>query len=108
MTLPVISLGGRGIVSVVSNQIPGAMTELARLANQGDFAAARQRQRRYFPLMQVNFIEANPIPVKWGMSVMGLLEPVYRLPMVEPLAANKQKIEQVMESAGLLAAAGAH
>jgi 4-hydroxy-tetrahydrodipicolinate synthase len=107
MTLPVISLGGRGVVSVVSNQIPGAMTELTRLANQGDFKAARNLQRRYLTLMQVNFIEANPIPVKWGMSVMGLLEPIYRLPMVEPSAANKQKIEQVMESAGLLAAAGA-
>jgi 4-hydroxy-tetrahydrodipicolinate synthase len=108
MTLPVISLGGRGIVSVASNQIPGAMSELARFANQGDFDGARKLQRRYFPLMQVNFIEANPIPVKWAMSVMGLLKGVYRLPMVEPSAANKQKIEQVLESVGLLAAAGAH
>jgi 4-hydroxy-tetrahydrodipicolinate synthase len=58
--------------------------------------------------MQVNIIEANPIPVKWAMSVMGLLEPVYRLPMVEPSAENKQKIGQALESAGLLAAAGAH
>ena len=108
MTLPVIALGGRGIVSVVSNQIPGAMTELARLANRGDFDGARKLQRRWLSLMQVNFIEANPIPVKWAMSVMGLLKPVYRLPMVEPSAANKQKIEQVIESVGLLAAAGAH
>jgi len=108
MTLPVISLGGRGVVSVVSNQIPGAMSELTSLANRNDFDGARKLQRNYFPLMQVNFIEANPIPVKWAMSVMGLLEPVYRLPMVEPSAANKQKIGQVLESAGLLAAAGAH
>ncbi|HEX4132983.1 MAG TPA: 4-hydroxy-tetrahydrodipicolinate synthase [Bryobacteraceae bacterium] len=107
MTLPVIALGGRGVVSVVSNQIPGAMSELARLANQNNFEAARKLQRDYFALMQVNFIEANPIPVKWGMSVMGLLEPAYRLPMVEPSAANKQKIAQVLESAGLLATAGA-
>jgi 4-hydroxy-tetrahydrodipicolinate synthase len=108
MTLPVVSLGGRGVVSVVSNQIPGAMSELARLANRNDFDSARKLQGEYFPLMQVNFIEANPIPVKWAMSVMGLLEPVYRLPMVEPSAVNKQKIGQVLESAGLLAAAGAH
>jgi 4-hydroxy-tetrahydrodipicolinate synthase len=108
MTLPVISLGGRGIVSVVSNQIPGAMTELARLANKGDYDGARKLQSRYFPLMQVNFVEANPIPAKWAMSVMGLLKPVYRLPMVEPSATSKQKIEQVLESVGLLAAAGAH
>jgi 4-hydroxy-tetrahydrodipicolinate synthase len=108
MTLPVIALGGRGVVSVASNQIPGAMSELARLANRSDFKAARELQRIYLPLMQINFVEANPIPVKWGMSVMGLLDPVYRLPMVEPLAASKQKIEHVLEKAGLMAAAGAH
>lgn len=108
MTLPVISVGGRGVVSVVSNQIPGAMSDLTRLANRGDFEGARALQRRWFPLMQINFVEANPIPVKWAMAVMGLLEPVYRLPLVEPLPANKQKIEQVVESVGLLAAAGAH
>jgi 4-hydroxy-tetrahydrodipicolinate synthase len=108
MTLPVISLGGRGVVSVISNQIPGAMSDLTRLANRSDFDGARRLQSRYFSLMQVNFIEANPIPVKWAMSVMGLLKPVYRLPMVEPSAANKQKIEQVLESVGLMAAAGAH
>lgn len=108
MTLPVISLGGRGVISVVSNQIPAAMAELTRLANNGDFAAARRLQRQWFSLMQVNFVEANPGPVKWGMSVMGLLEAAYRLPMVEPAAASKQKIEQVLESTGLLTTAGAH
>jgi 4-hydroxy-tetrahydrodipicolinate synthase len=107
MTLPVISLGGRGVISVVSNQIPGAMTELVRLANRNDFEGARKLQRRWLPLMQVNFVESNPIPVKWAMAVMGLLEPVYRLPLVEPLPASRQKIEQVLESVGLLAAAGA-
>jgi 4-hydroxy-tetrahydrodipicolinate synthase len=108
MTLPVISLGGRGVISVVSNQIPGAMTELARLANKSNFEGARELQRRWLPLMQINFVESNPIPVKWAMSVMGLLKPVYRLPLVEPLPASRQKIEQVLESVGLLAAAGAH
>jgi len=108
MTLPVISLGGRGVISVVSNQIPGAIADMARLANKNDFEGARKLQRRWLPLMQVNFVEANPIPVKWAMGVMGLLDPVYRLPMVEPSAASKQKIEQVLESAGLMAAAGAH
>jgi 4-hydroxy-tetrahydrodipicolinate synthase len=107
MALPVIALGGRGVVSVVSNQIPGTMSELARLANRSDFVGARRLQHQWLPLMQINFVEANPIPVKWGMSAMGLLEPVYRLPLVEPLAASKQKIEQVVESVGLMAAAGA-
>jgi 4-hydroxy-tetrahydrodipicolinate synthase len=108
MTLPVIALGGRGVISVASNQIPGAMSELARLANQNDFAGARRLQHQWLPLMQINFVEANPIPVKWAMAAMGLLEPVYRLPIVEPLAASKHKIEQVLESVGLMAAAGAH
>jgi 4-hydroxy-tetrahydrodipicolinate synthase len=101
ITLPLIALGGRGIISVVSNQIPHVMTELARLGNTGDFAGARALQHRYYPLMQVNFIEANPGPVKWGMYRMGLLEPAYRLPMVPPSEASQAKIEQVLEAVGL-------
>ena len=84
------------------------MTELTRFANNGDFVSARRLQRQWLPLMQINFIEANPIPVKWAMSVMGLIEPAYRLPLVPPSAASQQKIEQVLESVRLLAAAGAH
>jgi 4-hydroxy-tetrahydrodipicolinate synthase len=106
VTLPLIGLGGRGIVSVVSNQIPGEMTKLAQAALAGDFATARQLQRKYQDLMDVNFIESNPIPVKYGMSVMGLLEPVWRLPMTPPQEASKQKIDAVLQKTGLLA--GAH
>jgi 4-hydroxy-tetrahydrodipicolinate synthase len=106
VTLPLVGLGGRGIISVVSNQIPGEMTRLAQAALAGDFATARQLQRKYQDLMDVNFVESNPIPVKYGMSVMGLLEPVWRLPMTPPLPASKQKIEAVLQQAGLLA--GAH
>jgi 4-hydroxy-tetrahydrodipicolinate synthase len=108
ITIPLIALGGCGIISVVSNQIPHVMTELARFANHGDFASARSLQRRYLPLMQVNFVESNPGPVKWGMYRMGLLEPVYRLPMVPPTEASQVKIEQVLEAVGLAAAVGAH
>ena len=104
MTLPVIALGGRGLVSVASNQVPGAMSELVRLAMKSDFGLARELQRRYMPLIQVNFIEANPIPVKWGMWLMGLVEPAYRLPLVEPLPASQRKIEEVVAAVGLLAA----
>lgn len=106
LTLPLIGLGGRGIISVVSNQIPAEMTRLAQSALAGDFTTARELQRKYQELMDVNFIESNPIPVKYGMSVMGLLEPVWRLPMTPPQAASKQKIEAVLQKAGLLA--GAH
>ncbi len=98
ITIPVIALGGRGIISVVSNEIPGPMTELARLAMAGDFAGARAIQRRYFDLMQVNFVEANPAPAKWAMSGMGLLEPVCRLPMVLPSEASRKKIDRVLEN----------
>jgi 4-hydroxy-tetrahydrodipicolinate synthase len=103
ITIPVISLGGRGIISVVSNQIPHVMTEIARFANEGDYVRARELQKRYFALMQVNFVESNPIPVKYGMYRMGLLELNYRLPMVEPSAASKEKIDRVLNSLGLMA-----
>ena len=105
ITIPVISLGGRGIISVVSNQVPHVMAEIARFANEGDYTRARELQKRYITLMQVNFVESNPIPVKYGMYRMGLLELNYRLPMVEPSAASKEKIDRVLDSLGLLAEA---
>jgi 4-hydroxy-tetrahydrodipicolinate synthase len=103
ITLPLIALGGSGIISVVSNEIPGEMTELARLCLAGDFAGARKVQRKYLPLMEINFVESNPIPVKAAMGLMGLLEPVYRLPMCPPKPESLAKIEAVLESLGLLA-----
>jgi 4-hydroxy-tetrahydrodipicolinate synthase len=98
ITIPLIALGGKGIISVASNEIPGPMTQIATQALAGDYAAARQLQRKYFPLMEINFIEANPIPVKAAMALMGLLEPVYRLPMVPPSAASLEKIAAVLRS----------
>ena len=103
ITLPLIALGGRGIISVVSNEIPAEMTQLAKLCLSGDFASARKLQRKYLPLMDINFIESNPIPVKAAMALMGLLEPVYRLPMCPPKPDNLARIEKVLEGAGLLA-----
>ncbi len=76
ITLPLIALGGHGIISVASNEIPGEMTKLAQLGLAGDFAAARAIQRRWLPLMEINFVESNPIPVKTAMALMGLLEPI--------------------------------
>lgn len=102
ITIPLIALGGRGIISVVSNEIPGEMTQLAQAALRGDYDAARQIQQKYLPLMNVNFVESNPIPVKAAMALMGLLEPVYRLPMCPPVPANLARIEKVLETAGLL------
>jgi 4-hydroxy-tetrahydrodipicolinate synthase len=103
ITLPLIALGGRGIISVVANEIPAEMTELTRLCLNGDFAGARAVQRKYLPLMEINFVESNPIPVKAALGLMGLLDPVYRLPMCPPKPENLNKIEKVLESLGLLA-----
>jgi len=101
ITIPLMALGGRGIISVVSNEIPSEMTQLAQACLRGDYDAARAIQRRFLPLMNVNFVESNPIPVKAGMARMGLLEPVWRLPMCPPSAANMARIEKVLESVGL-------
>jgi 4-hydroxy-tetrahydrodipicolinate synthase len=102
ITIPLMALGGRGVISVISNQIPGEMTRLAQACLRGDFDAARAIQARYLPLMNVNFVESNPIPVKAAMASMGLLQPVWRLPMCPPLPASQAKIEKVLESLGLM------
>ena len=102
ITIPLIALGGRGVISVVSNEIPAEFTKLTQLALAGDYAGARALQRHWFPLMEVNFCEANPGPVKTAMAMMGLLEPVWRLPMVPPSEANRTKVEAVLKSTGLL------
>jgi 4-hydroxy-tetrahydrodipicolinate synthase len=105
ITLPLISLGGRGVISVVSNEIPAEMARLTHLALEGDFSAAREIHRRVHPLMEVNFVESNPGPVKAAMAQMGLLEPVWRLPLVAPKAENEARIRTVLESLELLGSA---
>src|SRR4051794_31344676 len=102
ITTPLAALGGRGIISVASNQIPAEMTQIAQACLRSDFAAARAIQAKFLPLMNINFIESNPIPVKAAMALMGLLEPVWRLPMVPPSQTSLAKIEKVLESMGLL------
>jgi 4-hydroxy-tetrahydrodipicolinate synthase len=102
ITLPVISLGGQGVISVVSNEIPTEMSQLTRLALNGDFPGARLIHRRYHPLMEINFVESNPIPVKAAMAEMGLLEPVWRLPLVAPKAENRARIRVVLEALELV------
>ena len=97
ITIAVVALGGRGLISVASNLIPAEMTALTAAARKSDFAAARAIQKRYLPLINVNFVESNPIPVKYAMAVMGLLEANYRLPLVPPTEAAKRKIEAVLK-----------
>jgi 4-hydroxy-tetrahydrodipicolinate synthase len=102
IALPLIALGGNGVISVVSNQIPGEFGELIRSALNGDFGTARRLQRRFQALMEVNFVETSPGPVKFAMARMGLLEPVWRLPLVPPQKESQQKIDAVLEASGLL------
>ena len=101
LTLPVMSVGGRGIISVASNEVPGEMARMAELAEKGDFAAARRLHHDLLPLMQINFIESSPIPVKAAMAMMGLVEEVYRLPLVPPRPASRERIAQVLRDLGL-------
>ncbi|HSS50996.1 MAG TPA: 4-hydroxy-tetrahydrodipicolinate synthase, partial [Thermoanaerobaculia bacterium] len=102
ITLPLIALGGVGIISVASNEVPFAMARLTSLCLEGDFPAAREMQRRLHPLMEINFIESNPGPVKAALGLMGLIEPVFRLPAVPVKAESLQKIEKVLLSLGLI------
>jgi 4-hydroxy-tetrahydrodipicolinate synthase len=102
LTLPMVAMGGRGIISVASNEIPAEMARLAQLCLAGDFKEARAMQRKWLPLLEVNFIETNPTPVKAAMAEMGLLEAVFRLPLVPPRTENLAKIRAVLESLALL------
>jgi len=96
LTLPVMAVGGRGIISVSANEVPGDMARMVECAERGDFEAARRIHRELLPLLLVNFIESNPIPVKSAMAALGLLEEVYRLPMVPPREASRARIRQVL------------
>lgn len=102
ITVALAALGGQGVISVASNEIPGPMRDLAHACLDGDFALARRLQRQWLPLMEVNFIESNPIPVKAALARMGLIEPVWRLPLVPPQPAAMAKIEQVLQQTGLI------
>ena len=101
-TLPLMAVGGKGVISVAANEAPTEMAQMVEAAERGDFKAARALHTRLLPLMLVNFVESNPIPVKAAMARMGLLEEVYRLPMVPPREASRQKIEHVLSDLGLV------
>jgi 4-hydroxy-tetrahydrodipicolinate synthase len=108
ITLPVIALGGVGIISVASNEIPREMAQMTRLAMSGDWEGARKIQDKFIALMQANFIESNPMPVKAVLAMMGKIEEVYRLPMLPMKKETRAKLEAIAAEAGLLARAAAH
>jgi 4-hydroxy-tetrahydrodipicolinate synthase len=105
ITLPLMAVGGRGVISVASNEIPAEMVEMVEAAERGDFARARTVHARILPLMQINFVESNPVPVKAAMAAMGLLEETYRLPMCPPKSESREKILKVLKELNLLKAA---
>ena len=102
LTLPLMAIGGAGVISVASNEVPSEMAQMVEAAQRGDFVTARALHTRLLPLMLVNFVESNPIPVKAAMARMGLLEEVYRLPMVPPRETSRERIEEVLRELGLL------
>jgi 4-hydroxy-tetrahydrodipicolinate synthase len=103
ITLPVIALGGVGIVSVASNEIPHEMAEMTRSALSNDWQTARTIHRKYLPLMQANFIESNPLPVKAVLAMMGKIQEVYRLPLLPMRRDTRSKLQKVATDVGLLA-----
>ena len=104
VTLPLMAIGGRGVISVAANEVPAEMVRMVEAAERGDFAAARDVHSRIMPLMQVNFVEANPVPVKAAMAAMGLIEEIYRLPVCSPRPESREKILRVLKSLELLSA----
>ncbi len=101
LTLPLMAIGGRGLISVASNAIPAEMSQLVEAAERGDYATARRLHQRLVPIMLGNFIESNPGPVKYAMAAMGLCEEVYRLPMVSPRQTTKDKMIGFLKELGL-------
>ncbi|MGB8772415.1 MAG: 4-hydroxy-tetrahydrodipicolinate synthase [Candidatus Korobacteraceae bacterium] len=102
VTLAVIGLGGAGIISVVSNEIPAEMARMTQAALSNKWDTARLLFRKYLPLMQANFMESNPGPAKAVLAMMGRIEEVYRLPLVPMKKENRAKLEKVAAEAGLL------
>ena len=103
VTLPVIALGGVGIVSVASNEIPREMAEMTRAALNNDWTTARTIHRKYLPLMLANFVESSPLPVKAVLAMMGRMEEVYRLPLLPMRRDTRSKLQKVATEVGLIA-----
>lgn len=100
LAFPVAAAGGDGLISVTSNEVPGPMTELVHLARTGDLGAARECQYRLLPLMDANFLETNPVPVKAGLAAMGKIRDVLRLPLLPAKAATRAALTAALPAAG--------
>lgn len=96
IALPVIALGGDGVISVAANEVPKMFGDMIRYSLSGDFESARKLHYRLLPLMNVNFMESNPIPVKAALAMMGMIEEVYRLPLVPPSDSTREKLRKIL------------
>ena len=105
VTLPLIALAAQGIVSVASNEVPHLMSHMTNLALEGKWDEARELHYRLLPLMDVNFIESSPGPVKAAMAMMGLLEENFRLPLVPITEKSRARVREVITGLGLLESA---
>jgi 4-hydroxy-tetrahydrodipicolinate synthase len=105
VTVATMAVGGRGVVSVASNEAPAEMVQIVELCEKNDFAAARRLHHWLLPLIQVNFAESNPIPCKAAMAAMGLLEENFRLPLVPATQATREKVLGILQQLKLLGAA---
>jgi len=105
LIVAVMGIGGRGIICVTSNQAPAECAQIVELCERGDYAGARKLYNWLLPLVQANFVEANPIPVKSAMAMMGLIEETYRLPLVPPSEATKNRLAGVLQQLKLHGAA---
>jgi len=106
ITLPLMALGGHGVISVASNEAPAEMVQMVEAFERGVLADAQHWHRKLLPLMQINFVESNPGPVKFAMAAMGLCEEVFRLPVVSPRPASEEKVLAVLRDLGLPVVAG--
>jgi 4-hydroxy-tetrahydrodipicolinate synthase len=104
ITLPLMAIGGHGVISVIANIVPRETADLVHAALEGDFKRARELHYRLFPLARAAFLETNPIPIKEAMAMAGMLEPEFRLPMCRMSDANRARLRTVLVQLGLVAA----
>ena len=102
LTLPMISVGASGVISVASNVIPAEMSNLVRLARLDKLVDARELHRLYYPLFRDLFLDTNPIPVKAALAMMGRIQPTYRLPLCEPSEKIREQLHKTLSSLNLI------
>jgi 4-hydroxy-tetrahydrodipicolinate synthase len=102
LTLPMISVGACGVISVASNVIPDEMSALVKFALADDLAAARELHRAFYPLLRDLFIDTNPIPVKTALALMGRVGPAFRLPLCEPPEPVREQLNRTLRSLNIL------